>query len=134
MSAGEVCQKLMVFYYFIPIVHTALEGHDLEFWFEVEDFKCSRESPARKSTKKLKKEALRILQTYLTVSFGSAVLVSELVSDYPHSQKDRPKEVNVDDDVLNEVTINVGNASHPRVFDVAQLHVLSNLAQLFKNE
>eukprot|EP00299_Pterocystis_sp_00344_P012827 c6214_g1_i2.p1 GENE.c6214_g1_i2~~c6214_g1_i2.p1 ORF type:complete len:1169 (+),score=268.13 c6214_g1_i2:294-3509(+) len=113
-SAGEVCLKLMLFYYFMPLVNNSFEAHNLDFWFEIEDFKYNKDSPAHKSTRKLKKEARRMVETYIN--------------------RESPKEVNVDDDVRNDVMVKVGAVSHHRVFDLAQLHVLNHLVALFKSD
>jgi hypothetical protein len=113
-SSGEVCKKLMMFYYFVPYVNRGLESHNMEFWFEVEDLKYSNENVQHKNQRKLKKDAVRIFKEYVSTN--------------------SPREINIDSDVRSEITIKLKSLAHTRVFDLAQLYVLNHLAALFREE
>eukprot|EP00301_Raphidiophrys_heterophryoidea_P027006 c9435_g1_i1.p1 GENE.c9435_g1_i1~~c9435_g1_i1.p1 ORF type:complete len:1156 (-),score=387.18 c9435_g1_i1:226-3693(-) len=116
-AAGQITKKLLIFFHFLPIVNTCMEQHNLQFWFEVEDFKYNKEVRDMKRSaklKRLKRDAVRIFQDYLPS--GSS------------------KEINVDSEVRNDITLKLNNVTNNRIFDLAQLHVLTQLASVFKEQ
>eukprot|EP00300_Choanocystis_sp_HF-7_P000127 c10108_g1_i1.p1 GENE.c10108_g1_i1~~c10108_g1_i1.p1 ORF type:complete len:1156 (+),score=342.36 c10108_g1_i1:146-3613(+) len=111
-AASFLARKMMLYFHFLPLLKESLDLHNAEFLFDVEMFKFGKEFRTKRNIKKLRKEAVRIYQDYIA----------------PRSLK----EINIEDDVRHDITLRLKALKDHRVFDLAEIHVISHISAAFK--